>query len=89
MEGTNKPKEHTETELISFDTHGDLSQSEENKQMMWKGKYRSKDNTKKQKKEETLTKKMKRSLNERHTLTYGGLNKMFQQSQMSFSIRRE
>ena len=28
MKGKNKPKEHMETQLISFDTHRGLSQSE-------------------------------------------------------------
>ena len=41
------------------------------------------------KKEETLTEKMKRSLDERHTQTHGELTETFQQSQMSFSIRRD
>jgi hypothetical protein len=31
MKGTNKPKKHMETYLIGIDTHGNLSQSEENK----------------------------------------------------------
>ena len=31
MKGTNKPKEHTETSLICFNTHRDLSQLEQNK----------------------------------------------------------
>ena len=30
MKGTNKPKEYTETQLIHFDNHGGLSQSEDN-----------------------------------------------------------
>ena len=33
MKGTNKKKEHMETQLTRFDTHGGLSQSEENKCM--------------------------------------------------------
>jgi hypothetical protein len=52
---------------------------------MWKEKYQSTDNTKN--KIKILT-KMKRSPDERHT-THGSLTEMFQQSQMSFSIRRE
>ena len=31
MKGTNKPKEHMETQLICFDTHRGLPQAEENK----------------------------------------------------------
>ena len=38
------------------------------------------------KKEETLTEKMKRSLDERHTLTHRSLTDMFQQPQMSYSL---
>ena len=31
MKGTNKPKEHTETLLVRFDSHNNLCLSEENK----------------------------------------------------------
>ena len=44
---------------------------------------------KEEKKEETLTEKMKRSPDERYTQTHGSLTEMFPQSQMSFFIRRE
>ena len=40
------------------------------------------------KKEETLTEKMKRSPDERHTQTHGSLIETFQQLQMSFMIKR-
>ena len=33
MKGADKPKEHTETQLICFDIHRGFSQSEENKCM--------------------------------------------------------
>ena len=44
---------------------------------------------KQEKEEETLTVKIKRSPDERHTITHGSLIETFQQSQISFSIRRE
>ena len=48
-----------------------------------------KKNTKIEKERVNVYWKMKRSPDERHTLTCGGLTEMFWQSQMSFSIRRE
>ena len=42
-----------------------------------KGKYRSTDNTKIRKREETSTEKMKRSVDERHTETHGSLTDTF------------
>ena len=47
-------------------------------------KYQTTDNTRKVKKEESLTEKMKRSPDERNT-NHGSLIEMFQWSQISFS----
>ena len=41
------------------------------------------------KKEETLTEKMTRSLDKRHTQIHGSLIETYRWSEMSFSIRRE
>ena len=43
MEGTNKPKENTETYLIRSDTHKNLSQSEGNKCMRTHSKVAPRD----------------------------------------------
>ena len=48
--------------------------------------YRSTDNTKQEKKEETLAEKITRTLIERHIKTHGSLTDMFRQLQIYFLI---
>ena len=56
---------------------------------MWKGKYWNTDNTKNGKRKGKLLTENKRSPEEKHTQMRENLFEIFQQLQMSFSIRRE